>query len=76
MTRVGLLLVSGDKRDAEILALRHQILVLRRQLERPSFTPTDRAILALLSRAFDRRRLVLRVPRPRRSRSEGVRPVL
>jgi hypothetical protein len=38
ITRVGLLLVSGDTRDAEILALRHQILVLQRQLERPRFT--------------------------------------
>ena len=49
ITRVGQLLVSGDKHDAEILALRHQILVLQRQLERPRFTP-DRTILALLSR--------------------------
>ncbi len=57
IARVGLLLVSGDKRDAEILALRHQILVLQRQLERPRFTPSDRAILAVLSRGFDRRRL-------------------
>ena len=57
IARVGLLLVNGDKRDAEILALRHQILVLQRQIDRPSFTPTDRTILALLSRAFNRRRL-------------------
>jgi putative transposase len=57
IARLGLLLVSGDKRDAEILALRHQILVLQRQIERPRFTPTDRTILAVLSRAFDRRRL-------------------
>lgn len=57
IARLGLFLVSGDKRDAEILALRHQILVLQRQVDRPSFTPTDRTILALLSRAFDRRRL-------------------
>ena len=54
---LGLLLVSGDKRDAEILALRHQILVLQRQIDRPKFTPTDRTILAVLSRAFERRRL-------------------
>ncbi len=54
IARLVLLLVSGDKRDAEILALRHQVLVLQRQLERPSFTPTDRTILAALSRAFDR----------------------
>ena len=57
IARVGLLLVSGDKRDAEILALRHQILVLQRQIERPRFTPTDRTILAVLSRPFDRQRL-------------------
>jgi transposase InsO family protein len=57
ISRLGLLLVSGDKRDAEILALRHQILVLHRQIERPRFTPADRTILAVLSRAFDRQRL-------------------
>jgi len=55
--RLGLLLVSGDKRDAEILALRHQVLVLQRQIDRPRFTPADRTVLATLSRAFDRRRL-------------------
>ena len=52
--RLALLLRSGDKRDAEILALRHQILVLQRQIDRPRFTPTDRTILAVLSRAFAR----------------------
>lgn len=60
--RLALLLRSGDKRDAEILALRHQILVLQRQIDPPRFTPTDRTILAVLSRAFDRpglRRAVL-----------------
>jgi hypothetical protein len=62
ITRVGLPLVSGDNRDAEILVLRHQIFVLKRQLERPRFTPTDRAIFAVLSRAFDRRHLGLWVP--------------
>jgi hypothetical protein len=55
--RLALLLVSGAKRDAEILALRHQVLVLQRQIERPRFTPTHRTILALLSGAFDRPRL-------------------
>lgn len=54
IARVGLLLVSGDKRDAEILALRHQVSVLQRQIDRPRFTPTDRTVLALLSRAFGR----------------------
>ena len=54
IARVGLLLVSGDKRDAEILALRHQVSVLQRQIDRLRFTPTDRTVGALLSRAFDR----------------------
>ncbi|MCP3882406.1 MAG: transposase [Sulfitobacter sp.] len=57
IARLGLLLVSGDKRDAEILALRHQVHVLQRQVDRPRFSPTDRTILAVLSRAFDRQRL-------------------
>ncbi len=49
--------MPGDKRDAEILALRHQVLVLQRQIDRPRFTPTDPTILAVLSRPFDRRHL-------------------
>ena len=57
IARLGLFLVSGDKRDAEILALRHQILVLQRQIDRPRFTPTDRTVLAVISHAFDRHRL-------------------
>jgi putative transposase len=55
--RLGLLLTSGDDRDAEILALRHQVRVLQRQVTRPRFTPTDRAVLAVLGKVFDRRRL-------------------
>lgn len=55
--RLGLLIVSGDDRDAEILALRHQIRVLQRQVNSPRFTPADRAVLAMLAKVFDRRRL-------------------
>jgi putative transposase len=55
--RLRWLLASGDERDAEILALRHQILVLQRQVDRPRFTDTDRTILAVLSTAFARSRL-------------------
>ncbi len=57
LCRLGWLFASGDDRDAEILALRHQILVLQRQVARPRFTETDRTILALLATVFDRARL-------------------
>jgi hypothetical protein len=45
-----LLPVSNRDKDAEILALRHQLLVLQRQLgpDRARFTPADRALLAAL----------------------------
>ena len=55
--RLRWLFATGDQRDAEILALRHQLIVLQRQIDRAQFTETDRTILALLSGVFDRRRL-------------------
>jgi putative transposase len=47
---LGLLPASDRDKDAEILALRHQITVLERQLgkARPRFLPSDRAFLAAL----------------------------
>ena len=56
LTRIGWVFATGDSRDAEILALRHQILVLRRQVDRPKLNETDRTILALLSSTTDRTR--------------------
>jgi putative transposase len=51
------LLARGDAaKDLEILVLRHQLTVLRRQLPRPRLEPTDRALLAAISRALPRGR--------------------
>jgi hypothetical protein len=45
----------GDAaKELEILVLRHQVAVLRRQVKRVEYRPVDRALLALLSRALPR----------------------
>jgi putative transposase len=51
------LLVRGDAaKDLEILVLRHQLTVLRRQTPRPRLEPADRALLAAVSRVLPRAR--------------------
>jgi hypothetical protein len=41
---------APDAKDVEIAVLHHQLLVLRRQVARPRYTPTDRTVLAMLAK--------------------------
>jgi len=62
------LLVLRSRRDrskgAEILVLRQQLAVLKRQVPRPRFEPADRALLAALARVLDRDRWSIFLVKP------------
>ncbi|MFF3879370.1 integrase, partial [Streptomyces sp. NPDC001978] len=56
-TLLRLLPLSSREKDMEILALRHQLLALQRQIGRPAFTDTARAVLANLLHHLPREKL-------------------
>jgi transposase InsO family protein len=54
-TMARLAVRSGRSKDLEIIVLRHQLAVLRRQVERPAIDDDDRTLLAAVAAALPRR---------------------
>ena len=61
---VALLARSGASKDVEILVLRHEIAILRRQVARPKPDWADRAMIAALTRLLPRHLRVHRIVTP------------
>jgi putative transposase len=59
-----LLARSGTSKDVEILVLRHEIAVLRRDVARPKPDWADRAVIAALTRLLPRRLRLYRIVTP------------
>jgi hypothetical protein len=61
---LALLARSGTSKDMEILVLRHEIAILRRQVARPEPDWADRAMIAALTRLLPRHLRVHRIVTP------------
>ncbi len=55
LSLVAMLVRSDVCKDVELLVLRHENAVLRRQVPRPRYEPVDRIWFAALSRLLPRR---------------------
>jgi len=60
----ALLARSGASKDVEILVLRHEVAVLRRQVARPKPDRADRAVITSLARLLPRQLRLHRIVTP------------